>query len=312
MKKLGYFWNGELARRKAGVLCPEVPARIELCAPHLVLDPSWSAQHYDFVSRDSSILSPVHSVEYIDFVRTAYQQKKRALDSGDTRVTPDIFPQALLAASAGCEALDKILQDEILRAFCCVRPPGHHANATRALGFCVFNNAAVAARYAQAQGLSKILIVDWDVHPGNGTQEIFWEDDSVFVLSLHQDGLFGESGSAHWQGQGNGLGFTRNICFPEGTGGDVYIPRFRQELFSVCTDFLPRLIILSAGFDAHQRDPAANIQLSTEDYGQLTRIICEAAQKYCHNRLLSLLEGGYNVFSLVDSVKEHCRVLASS
>ena len=184
MGSVGYFWNEKLSQRQTGPLCPESSERNSVLSPRLFSGLQDKIQLCEFASRDAGLLSLVHDPEYIKKVQTAYAGGLRYLDSGDTRVTPDLFEQALLSASAGCEALDQIMANKINSGFCAIRPPGHHANRYRAMGFCVFNNLAIAARYAQSKfGIRSVLIVDWDVHPGNGTQEIFWEDATVFTLS---------------------------------------------------------------------------------------------------------------------------------
>jgi acetoin utilization deacetylase AcuC-like enzyme len=309
-RKFAYLWTPKLAQRNAGPLCPEVPKRCEILAPRVVFGEGSSIEATDFESRTEGILSGVHDEEYIAFVRTAPERRIRALDSGDTRVTKDVFEQALLSASAGCHAVDLVMGGEADTAFCAVRPPGHHANRIRALGFCIFNNAAVAADYARKTfELSRVLILDWDVHPGNGTQEIFWEDPSVFVLSFHEEGQFAKSGSVEHVGDGEGRGFNRNIELEPGTSVERYIETFTSVTEEVCASFKPELIIISAGFDAHVLDPAASQNLEEEHYGELTRIVLAQADRYCSGRCVSILEGGYNVPMLRNCVEMHCRGL---
>ena len=179
----GYFWNEKLSQRKTGLLCPESSERCTVLSPELFSGLQSKIEVFNFNSRDANILSLVHDPEYIKKVQTAHSTGLSFLDSGDTRVTSDLYDQALLSASAGCEAIDQILSKKLKTAFCAIRPPGHHANKFRALGFCVFNNLAIAARYAQANfGVRSVLTVDWDVHPGNGTQEIFWEGPTGLTL----------------------------------------------------------------------------------------------------------------------------------
>ena len=307
----GYYWNRELSQRNPGKMHSESPRRCLILDPASLFAGAGTVRRYGFEARTEEILQPVHDAGYIHKVRGAFAGNYRFLDRGDTPVTEDLYPQALLAASAGPAALDKILRGELWNAFCAVRPPGHHANAHRGMGFCVFNNAAVAARYAQRRyGVGKILIIDWDVHPGNGTQEIFWEDPGVFVLSFHQRDLFPESGNPALEGDGPGRGTNRNVPFEPGTGPAVYLTMFEQIVGAVAESFQPELLILSAGFDAHERDLIGKLNLRDEDYSQLTLLAVEATRAFTRGRTLSLLEGGYNLTALRDGVKAHCRALA--
>jgi acetoin utilization deacetylase AcuC-like enzyme len=309
-RRLSYLWTPQLAERNGGVLCPEVPARCQVLEPTQVFGAETEVKAVDFLGRPKEILYPVHNEEYVEFVRTAAARRVRALDSGDTRVTENIFEQALLAASAGPQAVDLVMKSQADTAFCAVRPPGHHANRMRALGFCVFNNVAVAAAYAQKQYfLSRVLILDWDVHPGNGTQEIFWEDPSVFVLSFHEKGQFAQSGSAEHVGGGAGEGFNRNVEFDPKTSQKDYRERFAFVVDEVFDIFKPEFVIISAGFDAHSRDPAASQTLEEVDYVAMTEIVLSHADKHCQGRCVSILEGGYNVPVMRDCVAAHCLAL---
>ena len=307
----GYYWNRELSQRNPGKMHSESPMRCLILDPGSLFAGAGMIRRCGFEARTEEILLPVHDGGYIQLVRDAFGDNYSFLDRHDTPVTEDLYPQALLSASAGPEALDKILRGELWSAFCAVRPPGHHANAYRGMGFCVFNNTAVAARYAQKRyGVGKILIIDWDVHPGNGTQEIFWEDPSVFVLSFHQSDLFPESGNPLLQGDGPGRGFNRNVAFEPGTGPAVYLTMFEQIVSSVAESFQPELLIISAGFDAHERDLIGKLNLRDGDYSRLTIFAVEATRAFTRGRTLSLLEGGYNLSALRDGVKAHCRALA--
>ncbi len=311
MSLFGYFWDPSLAERDTGITCPEKGERIRVLRPDRLRQRVKDFEVFGFAARGESILQGVHQPEYIREVREAPKSGKRFLDRGDTRITSNIFAQALRAASAGCEAIDKIRAGTIERAFCAVRPPGHHANALRAMGFCIFNNAAVAARYAQRTlGIERVLIVDWDNDPGNGTQEIFWEDPTVFVLSLHQANLFPAAGAHQLIGAGAGEGFNRNVPIEPGTDAATYLKIFEQVVGRTVGRHRPEFVIVSAGFDAHAADPQSKIGLHEKDFGKMTRILLDAIEPYTNRRLLSILEGGYNQSALAASVAEHCVALA--
>lgn len=308
----GYFWNETLCERDAGILCPEKPNRLRVLSPDRIGNEFTSAQCFSFSIRDPSILELAHELEYIAFVQQAYTSGKRYLDHRDTKATPDVFQQSLLSASAGCDALDAIYQGRLTRAFCAIRPPGHHANALRAMGFCVFNNVATAARYAQqTHGIEKVLVIDWDLDPGNGTQEIFWRDPSVFTLSFHQGDLYPSAGSQELIGGGEGEGFNRNVQFAPGTNSKDYLNTFEYVVQEVASRFQPQLVIIAAGFDAHECDPQSKLRICEQDFAKMTRMVIDSTHSYTQGRTLSLLEGGYNTTALQRSVIEHTRTLAT-
>lgn len=318
----GYFYNEQLLERETGGSCPEEPDRLRVLSPErislLARDGSSNTQavltslpHYEFQTKSAEILRAVHDPEYVDEVMQAHSRKRRALDSGDTKVTPDIFEQSLLAASAGCTAIDQVMGGKLRRAFCAVRPPGHHANAIRAMGFCVFNNVAVVARYAQQNyGVERVLILDWDLDPGNGTQEIFWRDPTVFTFSIHQSDLFPAAGLPKLIGAGPGEGFNCNVAIAPGTATDVYIQRFESVLVRITNSFRPQLLVIAAGFDAHQADKASKLAITEHHFGKLTEIALRITEPYTDGRIVSILEGGYNTGALQASVAQHCASLA--
>jgi acetoin utilization deacetylase AcuC-like enzyme len=202
------------------------------------------------------------------------------------------------------------MHGEIANAFCAVRPPGHHALADRAMGFCIFNNVAIGTRYVQQQyAISKVLIVDWDVHHGNGTQAAFYDDPSVLYFSVHQFPFYPGSGTESEKGRGKGLNHTINVPLPGGSGDTEYLEAFAQKLRPAALAFAPQFVFISAGFDAHDNDTLGGMRVTTECYGKLTRIVKGIADQCCKGRLVAVLEGGYGLKGLAASVETHIRVL---
>lgn len=229
-----------------------------------------------------------------------------ALDA-DTVVSRESEHVARLAAGGACRAIDAVMTGEARNAFVACRPPGHHATITHAMGFCLFNNVAIAARYAQMQypEISRILIVDFDVHHGNGTQDIFYEDPTVFYYSLHQYPWYPGTGQSQERGRDAGEGFTLNVPVPARTAATDYLGLFEQGLASVLKNFTPDMLIVSAGFDAHIADPLGHLLLADDDYAYITRRLNEVARSACAGRLISCLEGGYNLHTLGITVHSH-------
>jgi acetoin utilization deacetylase AcuC-like enzyme len=198
----------------------------------------------------------------------------------------------------------------VKNAFCAVRPPGHHAESSRAMGFCLFNNVAIGIRYAQEQhGLKRVAIFDWDVHHGNGTQEIFYEDPSVLYVSTHQYPYYPGTGSASERGKGKGEGFTLNLPLSAGTDGKEYVKLFKEKIVPALQEFKPDILLISAGFDAHKDDPLAAIFLDESTYSEVTRMLAEFAEKCCQGRIVSVLEGGYDLQALPRCVEAHLQQL---
>ncbi len=251
-----------------------------------------------------------HGSAYIELVHRRIQDGHRSLGFPDTNVGPGSWDAALHAAGGAMVAVDAVLGGSSQSAFCVLRPPGHHARPNQGMGFCIFNNIALAARHAQiAHGVDRILIVDWDVHHGNGTQEAFYDDPSVLFFSTHQSNWYPYSGSAQETGVGAGEGSTINCPFPAGTDAAPILKAFRAQLVPAAKMFQPELILISAGFDALAGDPLGAFRLHPEDFGELTKLIRDIAEQSADGRIVSLLEGGYDLRGLVSSTLFHIHAL---
>lgn len=292
---------------------PESPLRYQVVmqalaradfAGQLQLTPARAAADEDLIR--------CHDPGYVETARRDIQSGASALSTGDTAVCPASWKAARHAAGGACLAVDLVLQNKAKNVFCALRPPGHHATARRGMGFCVFNNVAVAARYAQQRfGVGKVLIADWDVHHANGTQDIFYEDGSVFLFSTHQSPWYPGTGAREETGRGPGLGTTLNRPFPAGAGRHEIVGAFVDELRPAMDAFQPELVLLSAGFDSRHGDPLGGFHLADEDFADLTQIMLEIADRSAHGRVISMLEGGYELSGLALAVTAHCRVLAA-
>lgn len=255
-------------------------------------------------------LARVHTPEYLAHLVRAVPSAGRAYLDPDTVLSPHSLEAATLAAGGVCAAADQVLRGAVSAAFCAVRPPGHHAESGRGMGFCLYNHVAVAARDLQARhGLRRVAIIDWDVHHGNGTQEIFYRDPSVFYFSIHQYPHYPGTGRPEEEGAGEGKGLTLNVPLPAGGGDEDYLEVFRKVLRPALRKFRPEFLLLSAGFDAHREDPLAQMRLTETGYYELTREILGAAQESGHRRIVSVLEGGYHLQALARSVEAHLRAL---
>ncbi|MGQ9517196.1 MAG: histone deacetylase family protein [Anaerolineae bacterium] len=255
------------------------------------------------------LLHRVHAPVYCQYVERMAQRGGGFLDA-DTYVTPRSYDAALMAAGGLVEATRAVLESRLDNAFALVRPPGHHARPAHGMGFCLFNNVAIAALYALEQaGLDRVLIVDFDVHHGNGTQEVFYEDDRVLYFSTHQYPFY--PGTGHWQevGEGRGQGYTVNVPLPYGVGDEGFRFIFVELLLPLARRFAPQLILVSAGYDAHWRDPLAGLDLSLKGYAGITELLRLMAEELCAGRLVFTLEGGYDLEVLAHGVANTFRVL---
>ncbi|MGN6337363.1 histone deacetylase family protein [Mycobacterium sp.] len=245
----------------------------------------------------------VHSNRYVDALEAARPEDGYVyLDGGDTMMEPSTWQTALRGVGATLQAVDRVLAGDAQNAFVACRPPGHHAETERAMGFCLFNNISIGARHAQRKhGLMRVAIVDFDVHHGNGTQQIFYSDPSVLYASTHQMPLFPGTGAVRETGVGNIF----NAPLAPGDGGTELRAAFRDRIMPALQAFSPELIIVSAGFDAHERDPLGSLRMTAADFAWVTRELMASAEKLCDGRLVAVLEGGYDLQGLADSVTAH-------
>lgn len=251
------------------------------------------------------LLARIHAPAYIDEI-WAFAKSGGGYIEIDTIVSPASYDVALLAAGCVCDAVERILRGEARRAFCLLRPPGHHALSNRAMGFCIFNNVAIAAQMAiDVYGLDRLLIVDWDVHHGNGTQAAFWEEPRVGFFSIHRYPFYPGTGNRDETGGGRGLGYTLNVPVRFGTSRKDYCGMFATQLAIFAAKIKPQLVLVSAGFDTHSLDPVGNLGLETEDFVPLTRQVLDIADTYAEGRLVSVLEGGYHPGAMADCIETH-------
>ena len=258
-------------------------------------------------------IARIHARGYINRLTEACHLGRPYIDSPDSAICPASEQVARLAVGGTLAAADALAVGDAQSAFCAVRPPGHHAEANLSMGFCLYNNIAIAAQHLLAtHGLDRLAIVDFDVHHGNGTQHSFDDRADILFASVHQhpDTLYPGTGYAHETGTGPGEGYTINVPLPPGTDDEPWLDAFRRHVRPRLIAHRPEILLISAGFDAHADDPLANLNVSTEAFAQLTRELRDVAEQVCHGRILSVLEGGYNLTALADAVARHVEVLA--
>ena len=285
---------------------PERPERLR------VINKILGTKAFDDLLREDAPLAAVGDIErahpgdYIEMIREAVPEEGLARVDGDTVLSPASWEAALRAVGAGIHGVDCVMTGKVQNAFCAIRPCGHHAERETAMGFCVFNNIAIAALYARAKhGAERIAVVDFDVHHGNGTQAMFWEDKNLYFGSTHQMPLFPGTGAISESGVGN----ICNAPLRAGDGGDVFREAFESRILPQLSAHRPDIILISAGFDAHERDPLGSLRLVEDDFAWATSKLVEIADKSCQGRVVSMLEGGYDMDGLANSVAAHVQVL---
>ncbi|MDF2376950.1 MAG: histone deacetylase [Verrucomicrobiales bacterium] len=311
--KTGLLLDRAFTEHDPGDHHPEAPGRIEAIINELTASgvaDSCKPLPERSVTDDEVLLA--HTDGYLKTVLREIDGSSGQLSTGDTNFGPNSLEVARKAAGGLLGAVDGVISGELRNAFCAVRPPGHHATPDRGMGFCIFNNAAIAARYAQQKhGLKRVVIIDWDVHHGNGTQDIFYEDGSVFYFSTHQHPWYPGTGMKEETGSGQGKNTTLNTPLPAGSGMAEIEAAFRGPFTTKMKEFKPDLVIISAGFDSRLDDPLGQLTLSDKDFASLTRILSEMAGEFSEGRLVSVLEGGYNQAGLALAVRHHLEALQS-
>jgi acetoin utilization deacetylase AcuC-like enzyme len=307
MSASGLVTHPDYTTHDTGPGHPEKPDRLRAVVAHLA-ETGIMKDAFPIAPRraERQWLETVHAASYVERVRESCERGDRIIDSMDTVISPRSFEVSLLAAGGMLAAVDAVMEGRVADAFCAVRPPGHHALKDVAMGFCLFNNVAIAARYAQQRhGLKRVLIIDWDVHHGNGTQDLFYDDPSVFFFSIHQYPFYPGTGASSETGCGAGIGHTLNAPMPAGRTDDDYVRVFEEKLAPAVERFRPELILVSAGFDAHRADPLGGMNLTENGYARLTDLTRSWAAQHCGGRIVSTLEGGYDLDALARSVASH-------
>ena len=255
---------------------------------------------------DRSLLKITHNSDYVNFVEKSFPEKGLSFLDGDTIISPGSKEATSDAVGSIITAIDGVQNNEFKNAFCAVRPPGHHAEKDKAMGFCIYNNVAVGANYLiDKYKLNKIAIIDFDVHHGNGTQNIFYDNEKVLYISTHQFPYYPGSGTEQEKGKHNNI---FNIPLPAGTTSEEYLSAYEYVLKKIA-EFKPEFILLSAGFDAHKNDPLAQFQLESKDFYEITKRTLELSKLYCDGKVVSILEGGYDLLALQESTEMHVKAL---
>lgn len=313
MRKTGFLYDDRYLLHDTGKFHPENPARLKALRKGIE-DAGLMKDlvHLKAVPAEMKWIEMVHDADYIAQFKNACTCGANDFMAADNQMCEISFDVALLAVGGVLDAVRRVVTGELDNAFCAIRPPGHHAEAGQAMGFCYFNNVAIAAQYLLIQwGLQRVGIIDLDVHHGNGTQRIFEQEPSVFYYSIHEHPTFAFPGTGRdfERGSGNGYGYTKNSTALPGNGDEDYIGYFERDLIPAFDNFMPEFILLSTGFDAHKDDDMADMELTTEGYARLMRMIVEMADRYAGGKVVSVLEGGYCLERLPELGADHVRIL---
>ncbi len=292
---------------------PECAERLAQVTRHLRGGELWNQlDHRPVTPASEEVLAANHSKEHVARMREVASRGGGRVEA-DTVLSEGSYVAASKAAGAAIDAVASVLSDSSRNAFCLVRPPGHHALAHAPMGFCMFNNVALAARAAiERHRLDRVLIVDWDVHHGNGTQDVFYSNERIGFFSIHRAPFYPYTGAADETGSGAGLGYTRNVPVSYGTSPTQFVQKFRESVEQFADKVRPQLILISAGFDAHRLDPIGSLDLDVDDFRSLSQIVLQVAARHCQGRVVSLLEGGYNVDVLPLCVATHLETLIAA
>jgi len=313
MNKTGFLYDERYLRHRTGRFHPEVPERLPAIYKGIQeagLLPKLTMIRASLAGM--KWIELVHDRNYIARFEAACRANNSIFDSPDNQMCAETYETALLAVGGVLEAVRMVMEGTLDNAFCAVRPPGHHAEANRAMGFCYFNNVAIAARYIQNQwGIERVGIVDFDVHHGNGTQHIFEDDPSVYYYSSHQHPSFAYPGTGREfeYGKGIGHGFTKNSPMLPGQGDDVFQQLIERDLLPAFAEFRPQVLLVSTGFDGHRDDDMSDMKLSTEAFSWIMRRVMQLAATHCQGRVISILEGGYCLRRLPELAGNHVEIL---